>query len=98
MSDNEDITVVSRPVRKHPSGAVRRVTPNPDRPKLSEALEERFAPLDEAAARSYELSEDASALAKKVEQLFDSGVVHVELSASESLVHVVKAPPKKAPE
>jgi hypothetical protein len=73
--------------------AVTRSAPNPDRPRLSTALERRFAPGEAQAAACYADAEATCDLALKIaaELEKDSGVVSGEIEMTESLAHRVEA-------
>ncbi len=78
------------PPRKHS-------TPNPDRPRLPDELEEKLFPLDQRSAEGYTKIEEAL---DKVDRALAEGVVEALMDATDTSVHRVAraaAPPKREP-
>jgi hypothetical protein len=68
----------------------RKVTPNPDKPKLRKKTEERIAPADEKSARGYDAIEKAGELVTAFKQQIEDGQVVVQMEISDTAVHRLK--------
>ncbi|TAL43347.1 MAG: hypothetical protein EPN91_06575 [Salinibacterium sp.] len=75
------------------SSRPRRVTPDPNRPKLPAEFEEKLAPLDEASAQTYDGMEDAAERFRRYAEEDTGGVVQGPFVFTESLVFDIKGRP-----
>lgn len=69
------------------SERIRRATPKPDRPRLPDHMEEKFAPVDEKSRQAYTKIEEA------LDDLDGLGAIpQAELDVTDTLVSTLRAP------
>lgn len=65
---------------------IRRSTPNPNRPRLPEHLEEKFGAVDEKSRQAYTKIEEA------LDAMDEGAVPQAELDVTDTLVRILRAP------